>query len=418
MEEFTLAEFAKNSENKEGTDFTPSVQENGIEQGTLIVSKLYNTMLGKITKYLRSINAELISILEEADMTPSELSEEQLLTAVMKLINQSSGHLIGEIVQSSIPLTYAGVHLLDGSLIDGNGVYKNFVDHMATLYTEEPTLFITESAYQQAITDYGVCSKFVYDATNRTIRLPKLYSATRYLIKSYNSGGFWYRIYSDGWCEQGGIAVNNTGNVVDLTINLLQEFNDNNYILLGTQQRNINSIDSYPRILEKTTTTAKFRADTNSEINWEAKGYTSITDYKVAPFYMYITLTTAAKTNIEVDIDNIITDLNDKVDKSDLAEVQCVVQTYRNGTEWYRIYSDGWCEQGGIAVNATNNIVDLTINLLIDFNDTNYILLGTQERSSVSADSYPRILEKTTATVKFRADTQSKINWEAKGYIS
>ena len=105
MEEFTLAEFAKNSENKEGTDFTPSVQENGIEQGTLIVSKLYNTMLGKITKYLRSINAELISILEEADMTPSELSEEQLLTAVMKLINQSSGHLIGEIVQSSIPLT-------------------------------------------------------------------------------------------------------------------------------------------------------------------------------------------------------------------------------------------------------------------------------------------------------------------------
>lgn len=36
-----------------------------------------------------------------------------------------------------------------------------------------------------------------------------------------------------------------------------------------------------------------------------------------------------------------------------------VVETYRNGNSWYRIYSDGWCEQGGYVVEdgTTHRIV-------------------------------------------------------------
>lgn len=46
---------------------------------------------------------------------------------------------IGEIVPSVLPLTDAGLHLLDGSLIDGNGIYGEFVDYIAELYEEDPT---------------------------------------------------------------------------------------------------------------------------------------------------------------------------------------------------------------------------------------------------------------------------------------
>ena len=46
---------------------------------------------------------------------------------------------IGEIVPSVLPLTDAGLHLLDGSLIDGNGIYGEFVDYIADLYEEDPT---------------------------------------------------------------------------------------------------------------------------------------------------------------------------------------------------------------------------------------------------------------------------------------
>lgn len=32
-----------------------------------------------------------------------------------------------------------------------------------------------------------------------------------------------------------------------------------------------------------------------------------------------------------------------------------IVETYRNGASWYRIYSDGWCEQGGSFVVSTTS---------------------------------------------------------------
>ena len=66
MDQFKLAEFAKKSENKENPAvFTESVQENGIAQGTLIVSRLFNTMLGETTRVMKSWNAELVKVLEQ-----------------------------------------------------------------------------------------------------------------------------------------------------------------------------------------------------------------------------------------------------------------------------------------------------------------------------------------------------------------
>ena len=52
-------------------------------------------------------------------------------------VNTSSGSSrnIGEIVTSTIPLTDSGLHLLDGSLIQGNGAYADFVDYISDLYT-------------------------------------------------------------------------------------------------------------------------------------------------------------------------------------------------------------------------------------------------------------------------------------------
>lgn len=40
-----------------------------------------------------------------------------------------------------------------------------------------------------------------------------------------------------------------------------------------------------------------------------------------------------------------------------------VVESYRNGTEWYRVWSDGWLEQGGMAENA----VKITVTFLKPF---------------------------------------------------
>ena len=81
---------------------------------------------------------------------------------------------IGEVVTSITPLYEYGLHLLDGSLLAGDGIYRHFVDFMAALVSDYPDLFISEANWQTAVTTYGVCGKFVYDSVNNTIRLPKI----------------------------------------------------------------------------------------------------------------------------------------------------------------------------------------------------------------------------------------------------
>ena len=70
---------------------------------------------------------------------------------------------------------------------------------------------------------------------------------------------------------------------------------------------------------------------------------------------------------------------NSKVDKAGNA---WVVETYRNGTEWYRVWSDGWIEQGGVTGELSTNQT-ATITFLKAFSNTNYIITG----GSHSADS-------------------------------
>ena len=56
-------------------------------------------------------------------------------------------------------------------------------------------------------------------------------------------------------------------------------------------------------------------------------------------------------------------------------DLRCVVQSYKSTTNWYRIYSDGWVEQGGICnvpetEAQTNGYID--VSLLVPMNDMTY----------------------------------------------
>lgn len=91
-----------------------------------------------------------------------------------KIADNTCSRNIGEIVASSIPLTDAGLHLLDGALISGAGSYAKFVTYIAGLVSTYPDLFETEANWQSSVSTYGVCGKFVYDSINNTVRLPKI----------------------------------------------------------------------------------------------------------------------------------------------------------------------------------------------------------------------------------------------------
>ena len=218
----------------------------------------------------------------------------------------ASGRNVGEIIQSSLPLTDAGLHLLDGSLLQ-YGIYKEFIDYIANLYAENPNAnyFTTESAWQQSITTYGVCGKFVYNPTNNTVRLPKItgiiegttdVTALGDLIEQFVrlpniTGNFGSDFRGLSGYANGAFVLNND-NSPDYGVGA------------GTTYRS---------------RTVNFTASRSSSVYSGNGSNTKIQPQSTKVFY-YIVIATSTKTDIQVDIDEIATDLNGKAD-TDLTNV-------------------------------------------------------------------------------------------------
>ena len=72
----------------------------------------------------------------------------------------------------------------------------------------------------------------------------------------------------------------------------------------------------------------------------------------------------------DININYLAEAINDKADR-DLenitANVSFVVETWRDGANWYRLYNDGWCEQGGSSTGNGNS--GITVSLLKTYSD-------------------------------------------------
>ena len=198
---------------------------------------------------------------------------------------------IGEIVISTIPLTDAGLHLLDGSLISGSGSYADFVSYIADIYDSSANYFCSESDWQTSVTNYGVCGKFVYDSTNNTVRLPRIEGFTESTIDVTTLGnlteaglpnitGTFGRTVRD---------VNPSGAFYEVSSDSWKQFNATNTFL---------------------TRTIGMDASRSSSIYGNS---TTVQPQSIKVLY-YIVIANSTKTEIEVDIDEIATDLNGKAD--------------------------------------------------------------------------------------------------------
>lgn len=104
---------------------------------------------------------------------------------------------IGELVPSVLPLTDAGLHLLDGSLISGNGIYGDFVDYIAGLYEEDPTAscfaqpgYIISEWTQPYITSRGSMGGTTFACYTDIPQLSGVDSYWQVFNNIYQGGGF------------------------------------------------------------------------------------------------------------------------------------------------------------------------------------------------------------------------------------
>lgn len=93
-----------------------------------------------------------------------------------------------------------------------------------------------------------------------------------------------------------------------------------------------------------------------------------------------------------------------------------ITETYVNGTSWYRVWSDGWCEQGGRLSSVTGTGFQ-TVILPLAYADTNYSLLTCANRPTSAADfRSAAIVDEQTITVGYDGKGNNSI-WETRGYL-
>ena len=91
-----------------------------------------------------------------------------------------------------------------------------------------------------------------------------------------------------------------------------------------------------------------------------------------------------------------------------------VVTTYKSGASWYRVWSDGWKEQGG---TATFSATECTVTFPKAFNDTHYAFVYSKVRYA-SKQGVQVHYNRTTTNVKCIAsiDADCPFYWYACGY--
>lgn len=92
-----------------------------------------------------------------------------------------------------------------------------------------------------------------------------------------------------------------------------------------------------------------------------------------------------------------------------------VVEAWRSGANWYRVWSDGWIEQGGMT--AIGSQVSGTITFNKAFSDTNYVFSCICQSTTVNITYGPIAKAKTTSTIGLYGGSQlQNVYWYACGF--
>ena len=267
---------------------------------------------------------------------------------------------IGETIFSLLPQTDACLHLLDGALLDGNGSYAAFATYIQGLSVDYPDCFTTEENWQQSVTTYGVCGKFVYDATNNTVRLPKVTGIV-----------------------EGTLTVTALGDLVEAGL----PDHDHSVSAYGHYDGGNSSL-----FYEETGSNLVTLQSTLASVSNAIYGNSTTVQPQTIKGYYYIVVASSVKPDYVVDVDQVMTDLAAKADTTLFSTNGLYVTTYVNGTEWYREYfSDAnktqrvWLEQGG-DVTLVNGYA--TITFLRSFSNTQYNCTATRNSGTTAESTY------------------------------
>lgn len=119
------------------------------------------------TNDIVEVNLAIENISNTQQETSASIAE---LQAELEVVKEETGkRFLGELVHSLLPQEDAGLHLLDGSALAVGGVYNDFISHVTGLQESYPQIFLTEDEWQKQVSTYKSCGKFVYQEAETRI---------------------------------------------------------------------------------------------------------------------------------------------------------------------------------------------------------------------------------------------------------
>lgn len=305
---------------------------------------------------------------------------------------RGTGKSVGEVYfsQSSSAVDNPGaLPLWTGELIsNANSLYPQFYAWVAS----HTNLCVTQAQYDARISQYGECPFYVITST--TIRLPKLVNYLKMASGSTLSqseaglpnitGSFGQEesgyFYATGAFARGESHGNRSANAGGLGY----DYN--------------------------------FNASRSSSVygtsNTVTPAHTTLYPWVYA-YNQAVAASTAQAAEFQAALSS----------KADVDLANCtrpyITETYSNGTSWYRVWSDGWCEQGGQI--PADDLEEITVTFLKPYTNSNYSFSFSLDYSNSTANiSYRQgaIWDKTSTSFKCWSDNTVVKCWQTKGYIS
>ena len=327
-----------------------------------------------------------------------------------------------------------------GEQSSSGGIYKTCYNELVKVLNGETkygSLKVIDVTNMVSGTDYSLYWKVNQDTMTFTApSTAGLFPNNRILVakkEATDNDSTWYNWYSDGWCEQGGSITSGSG---WRTISFIKQFKDLPNITTSCSDNG--SKDSCATSLSiNSITTSNFQcalcwasnsqwgyitATEYTRASWQACGYTEIPDVSdyTENVNLYFKVANAVQNLELLDAGEVMEALNSKAHKNDLQPLKTayIVETYSNSTSWYRVYSDGWCEQGG-ATTAR----DVTVTFLKPFIG-NYDIVANTIYASFGSDYELGIMKVSSSQARLYIDyggtytANSGTNWRACGYIA
>lgn len=303
----------------------------------------------------------------------------------------------------------------EGLWLNGN-VYRDAYDLMVSRIGVNDK-FIEETEGTE-LTDENA-DKFLIDTTAVKFRLP-LINGERVLVSKGNTNEKKYELYSDGYLIQSGIFNTVAISYISGTITLDRSYKDLYYSIdLRTNYNDYVYVGVYNT---KTVSSFKYVNMVSSErySSWETKGLSAIpipSEYNCGN-YLFFKLADEVPSTV-VNTEQVVADLKQECDDFKVALEEkfnsgaFVTETWRSedGNNWYRKWSDGWIEQGGVGVTGTN------VTFPTSFSNIPTLTLSEYQNGGNNSQAIGYNGINNTGFLPYRYSGGSlSVNWYACGY--